>query len=267
MTEPVHYASADGHRLVYYRFGPKDGAPTVLCHGLAAGATQFFADAERLAAGGRCVIVPDVRGHGASRGDIAPVPANFTIDLMSEDVVRMLAHAGLGPIDWLGNSLGGILALALAPRRPELFRTIAMFGTAPALNLPRFAATSLPFGYRVMGRNWIAYWTARVTTPNPTGRAIIRKLIHDFDPHVGAAISENVRRYDLIEAAIALTIPMLIIRGSADRAVNMALDKAFPRLMTNPNIARLDLVGAGHCANLDKPDELYAALAAFWDRA
>ena len=264
MTGPIRYDSADGHRLAYYRFGPQGGAPTVLCHGLAAGAAQFFADAERLAAEGRSVIVPDLRGHGASRGDIAALPASFTIDIIEEDMARMLTHAETGPVDWVGNSLGGIVALALASRRPELFRTLALFGTAPALNLPRIAATSLPFGYRLFGPGRIAHWTALATTPDPAGREIVRQLLRGFDPHVGAAIAENVRRYDLTHVAMGLAMPVLIIRCSADRAVNWALDRAFSRLLENPNITRIDLAGAGHCANLDRPKELYAALNRFW---
>jgi len=238
----------------------------VLCHGLAAGSLQFAADAERLAATGRCVLVPDLRGHGLSRGSIEPSPENFRIELMAQDMLRMLDHAKVGPVDWVGNSLGGILALAAADMMPSAFRTLALFGTAPALNLPKGISPVFPVAYRVLGKRLVASLMARSTTPNRAGRVIVNRMIQDFDPAVGAALTETLRRYDLTDAALRLEWPTLIVRCSADRAVNLALDRALPRLLGNKNITRIDLAGAGHCANLDQPDALYSALTAFWSK-
>ena len=58
------FTSSDGVALVYDDFGPADGAPVVLCHGLAAQALQFADDAAFLAGKGHRVLVPDLRGTG-----------------------------------------------------------------------------------------------------------------------------------------------------------------------------------------------------------
>ena len=57
MTERRFFAS-DGTGLVYDDLGA--GTPIVLCHGLAAGGAQLFADAEDFATRGYRVLVPDL---------------------------------------------------------------------------------------------------------------------------------------------------------------------------------------------------------------
>lgn len=176
------FFTGDSVTLVYDDHGPRDGRIVVLCHGLGAGGAQFEADALAFAAEGFRVLVPDLRGHGRSGRPDPENPENYAIPRMAQDLLDMLDHAGADRVDYVGNSLGGILALHLVKDHARSFRTLATFGTATALNLPGFAASLIPWGYRLMGATLAARLTALATTPSREGRAIVEKLIAGFDP-------------------------------------------------------------------------------------
>jgi 3-oxoadipate enol-lactonase len=255
-------AAADGTALYYRVFGPLDGPVVVLCHGLAASGLQFISDAEHFAGLGFRVIVPDIRGHGLSGKP--PTSTGFAIRVMADDMVTMLDDAGAQAVHWVGNSLGGIIALDLVARRPERFASLALFGTAFRLKLPRIAGPVFPLLYRVLGKGWLSELTAASTTRERAGRALIAEMIAAFDPRVGQAITGHVRRYDLTANALGWTGPMLIMVGGMDRAVNLMLRPALRRIGARANWTVVQLPEGGHCANLDAAAGFRAAVEAFW---
>lgn len=104
------FAGRDGAALVWREMGPTEGRPTILIHGLFSdAATNWikFGHAARLAALGRRVIMPDLRGHGLSARphDAAAYPR----DILADDGFALLAALGVSPggYDLGGYSLGG----------------------------------------------------------------------------------------------------------------------------------------------------------------
>src|SRR5688500_2041662 len=172
--------TTDGVRIVYDDHGPPTGVPVVLCHGIAAAGEQLRADAEYFAGLGYRVLVPDLRGHGRSGKPDPLRRESLSIARMAEDLGAMLDHAAVPPVHWVGNSLGGILALQMLAEHESRFRTFATFGTAYRLSLPRVGWT-IPLSYRLLGRGLISWLTAIVTTRDKSARPLIAKLIHEND--------------------------------------------------------------------------------------
>ncbi|MBI5422587.1 MAG: alpha/beta fold hydrolase [Opitutae bacterium] len=118
-----HTATVNGIRLYYETYGPSTGAPLVLLHGnggsLAAMRHQidFFRATRR-------VIAVDSRGHGRSEMGATPL----TYEKIADDVAALLAQLHAAPVDILGWSDGGIVALQLALRHPDRVRRIALSG-------------------------------------------------------------------------------------------------------------------------------------------
>lgn len=167
----------------------------------------------------------------------------------------------------MGNSLGGIVGLHLLSRAPLRFLSFATFGTAYSLNLPRAAPKVMPLAYRLLGPHRLGRITAALTTAGPKARELITEGIAAFDPGPGERIADAVRAYDLAPAAQQFDGPILVIRGGRDRAVNLALGHTFAAMTCHPRFERIDLEDAGHCANLDVPDEMCRVLDDFWRRA
>lgn len=105
--------------------------PLLLIHGATADHTTFRVVGPMLARG-RPLYAMDRRGRGAS-GD-GPPGEPYRIELEFDDVaavVRAIAGAEGGPVDVLGHSFGGRVALGAAPLAPDLRRLI-VYESAPA---------------------------------------------------------------------------------------------------------------------------------------
>jgi len=210
------------------------------------------------------VLVPDLRGHGRSGKPDPLRRESLSIARMAEDLGAMLDHAAVPPVHWVGNSLGGILALQMLAEHESRFRTFATFGTAYRLSLPRVGWT-IPLSYRLLGRGLISWLTAIVTTRDKSARPLIAKLIHENDPDVGGLLASNLASYDLIANAERAKLPILMLRGGRDGAVNRALGPTLAAMRGRANFTLIELTDGGHCANLDARDAWRAALLAFWN--
>jgi pimeloyl-ACP methyl ester carboxylesterase len=115
------FTASDGEELVWYELG--QGRPVVLLHGLFSNAeTNWirFGHADEIAGGGFRVIMPDLRGHGASA--TPHDPAAYPPDVLARDGLELIAHLGLTEYDLGGYSLGGRTSARMAilgarPRR------------------------------------------------------------------------------------------------------------------------------------------------------
>ncbi|UYN99220.1 MAG: alpha/beta fold hydrolase [Devosia sp.] len=261
------FHASDGTRLVYADCGKPDGPAVVLCHGLGAGAAQFGADAAWLSERGYRVLVPDLRGHGASGTPPEPEQLSYSLDRLARDQIEMLDHAGMGRVHWAGNSLGGIIGLVLAAHHPERLASLATFGTALSLDLPAWTGRMVTLFDAVPGRAITARMTAWSTTRNRTARPLVEHLLGQYDGRAVAAITDTVRRYDLTSAATGWAGPGLVLVGGRDAAVNRALRPQLAALRDRRNWRVAELPEGGHCANLDATEDWRAALVSFWREA
>lgn len=106
------FASFDGAEIVWHEMG--EGRPVVLSHGyFSDAATNWikYGHAEKVAALGRRVIMPDLRAHGDSARphDAAAYPP----DALARDGMALIEHLGLGDYDLGGYSLGARTAVRM----------------------------------------------------------------------------------------------------------------------------------------------------------
>lgn len=105
-----------------------DGVPLVCLHGVAASSDEFGWLVPRLVEAGHRVVRVDFRGHGDSdRAERPYVGPDYVTDALA--VLEGFEQPAL----LLGHSLGGIVALAVAQRHPELVR--ATLAIDPGLNV------------------------------------------------------------------------------------------------------------------------------------
>jgi pimeloyl-ACP methyl ester carboxylesterase len=112
------YAPANGVDI-YWESRGQGGTPLVLLHGGYGLASMFDEAADELAAD-RQVIALELQGHGHT----ADIDRPFTWDDFADDVAAVIARLGVGPVDLLGLSLGGVASLRCAIRHPEAVRKL-----------------------------------------------------------------------------------------------------------------------------------------------
>ena len=99
------------------------GDPLVLLHG-AFGTIDLWGPILASLAADRQVIAVELQGHGHT----ADIDRPFTYEQFVEDTAALLEHLGIEQADIVGYSLGGITALGLAIKYPDLVRKLAVFG-------------------------------------------------------------------------------------------------------------------------------------------
>ncbi len=100
-----HWTASDGVQLAWREVG--EGRPVILLHGLFSDAQMNwikFGHAERIAAGGFRVIMPDLRAHGLS--DKPREAEAYPCGVLARDLHELIAHLELTDFDLGGFSLG-----------------------------------------------------------------------------------------------------------------------------------------------------------------
>lgn len=132
-----------------HRVTGRPGGPTVvLLHALGEQGASWDAVAATLAASFR-VVVPDLRGHGASGR-----ASHYSLELMRDDVVALLDRLGLGRVDLVGHSLGGAVALLVAQEHPDRVDRLVLEDAPPprprVRPVPERPTGPLPFDWAVV---------------------------------------------------------------------------------------------------------------------
>ncbi len=105
------------------------GEPLLLIAGLASDSQSWLTVIVSLSKHFR-VIIFDNRGVGRSPKNNSEI----TIHKMTDDCVSLINHLNISKINVLGHSMGGMIAMDLALRYPNLINKLILEATAPKLN-------------------------------------------------------------------------------------------------------------------------------------
>jgi 2-succinyl-5-enolpyruvyl-6-hydroxy-3-cyclohexene-1-carboxylate synthase len=125
----------DGVQLAWWERGRSEQPnPTlVLVHGFTGSAHDFSLVVDELATDRRVVTV-DQRGHGHSTK--TGTVEGYTLDQLVADLVALVDAVGGGPVDLLGHSMGGRVAMGVVLRRPDLVSSLVLMDTSAWSFLP-----------------------------------------------------------------------------------------------------------------------------------
>lgn len=272
--ESFHF-DGDGVQIAGDRWpGDGPGQVVVLLHG--GGQTRHSWDrtAERLAAQGSTVLTLDARGHGDS--DWAP-DRGYSIDDFVGDLLTFVATLDQAPV-LVGASLGGITSLVAAGEHPGLARGLVLVDVVVSIeregvNRIRAFLTAHHDGFASLqdvAAAIEAYNPGRRRSRNLDG---LRKNVRQrddgrwywhWDPAFISNDDEPQRRTDrqrLRQAASAITIPTLIVRGLQSDVVSDAGIADMQRLIPGAQI--VEVPQAGHMVAGDDNDVFATRLTEF----
>jgi pimeloyl-ACP methyl ester carboxylesterase len=112
------YATVNGLTMYYELHGT--GKPLVVLHGAFGWATVYPALAKN-----RQQIAVELQGHGHT----ADLDRPLSIEQMADDVAALIKQLKIERADVFGYSMGGIVALGLAIRHPEVVGRVAINGS------------------------------------------------------------------------------------------------------------------------------------------
>lgn len=195
-----------GVRLACQMSGLPDAPPLVLLHAMGENAADWDAVVPALARSRR-VHALDLRGHGRSDW-----PGDYSLELMQADVLRFLDALGLGSVDLIGHSMGGVVAYLLAQDCPQRVRRLVLEDVP--IPRPRERTTpTRPDGALTFDWEMVLAVRRQIDVPDPRwlqrlSRISAKTLVLAGGPHSHVSqdgVAELARR---IPDARAATIPV-----------------------------------------------------------
>lgn len=266
----------DGLRLFFRDHpGPAGRVPVVCLHGLTRNGADFEDVAPRLAAAGRRVLVPDVRGRG--RSGRAADPDSYRLPVYVADLRALLAAEGIGRCIVVGTSMGGLIGMMFGAAAPDMLAGLVLNDIGPEIDPAGLARIAGYAGRLGPVRDWPAAIAATreinaAALPDlgeedwarfarRTWRAGEDGLLRpDHDPAIARGLSTGgAAPPDLWPLFDALAgIPVLVLRGETSDI--LAADTVRRMRRRHPGCEAVDIPGRGHAPTLDEPDAR-AALA------
>jgi len=112
-----------GSSRIQYRV-TGSGPALMLVHGVGKGGEAAFGHLVDRFAQRNTVILPDLSGSEAAEDD----GSDLTMEQLADEVAAVIDHAGLGPVDLVGFSLGGAVVAATAALHPDKVRRVVPVG-------------------------------------------------------------------------------------------------------------------------------------------
>jgi pimeloyl-ACP methyl ester carboxylesterase len=248
----VHYYEAES-RI------PGGGTPLVLVHGLADRDESWAPMLERLKRSGFHVYAPDLLGYGRSP---KPSDSDYSISTQEQFVADFIEAIGLQKPNVGGWSMGGWVVLKLALDHPDMVNRLVIYDSAG-------------IRHQVEGGTQIFHPTNEVELQRladllePTEKPLPSFVRKDVLRHmaegqwvVDRSMDSMEGGKDLVDSRLAgLTVPLLIVWGSNDRLLPLAIGQELHGLVAR---SELDILqGCGHLAPKTCPDRAAAVTVNF----
>jgi pimeloyl-ACP methyl ester carboxylesterase len=263
---PIRYLSAG------------EGPPLVLLHGAGDNTLDWQWVMPALAATHR-VYAPDLPGSpDSARPSAAYSPAFF-----ERFLAAFVDALKVGRAAFVGNSLGGLIALRLALSEPDRVTALILVDSAglgrgvnPAftsVNVPGLGEAAMPFWRTPVGAYQRAWGRTALLFARPPG-SVPRGWIAEqkrlalspgyLEAHLRvlrALVGPLGQREVLLDRLTALAIPSLVVWGARDRV--------FPQSQAREAVSRLRegtlalIPDCGHMPHVECPDRFMAAIGGF----
>lgn len=257
--------------LNYHVWG-EEHMRTIFCvHGLTRNGMDFEKLALAAADKGFRVIAPDMPGRGQSPALSNPALYNNVVN--AQLCLALLGTLGLTSVDWIGTSMGGMIAMLVANQSPATIHRLVLNDIGcfvPASSLKRIVeyggeATYPTFpqaeealktrtqGFAVPAADWPRFAQHSIMQTDRGFRLA-------YDPAIISALANiDIKDVDLWPLWEALKpIPLLLVRG--EQSDLLTEETAQKMQATHPQLTRYNVAAAGHAPALMSETEIDVVL-------
>jgi len=290
--EPLRHIDAGDINVAYYEDGPADGPVAILLHGFPYDIHSYVDVAPLLAARGFRVIVPYMRGFGATRFRDAATPRSGEQAAIGADVIALMDALGIKRAVFAGHNWGGraaCIAAVLWPDRCAGLVTVNSyliqdFSRATVPIAPEYEA-ALWYEYyfqiergraglaanrreiaRILWEEWSPDWDFDDATFDRTAAAhdnpdYVDVVIHSYRHRFGQAAGDP--QYADLQRRLAslppVTVPAVTLDGDSDGVLPASDGRASAAKFTGRRAHRV-VPGAGHNVPQEAPEAFAVAV-------
>jgi pimeloyl-ACP methyl ester carboxylesterase len=245
-----------------------EGAPDlVLLHGIGGAAAAFAPQLRHLAGSFRCTAW-NMPGYADS-----PPLEPMTFPGLAAALLRLLDHRRIARAHLVGHSLGGMVAQELAASAPERVASLVLSATSPAFGSAdgdfqrAFLAPRL--GPLDAGRTMAELAPEIVASlvgegADPAGVELAQRGMAAVPETVYRAALRCLVSFDRRDALPNYRMPVLLIAGERDASAPAAMMRRMAGRIPGARFAVI--AGAGHLANLERPESFNRLLDDFLSR-
>lgn len=237
----------------------------VLVHGFCGARSIWQLQVSELARS-HMVIAVDLRGHGDS--DKPQGSDQYSIGVCADDLNGLLERLGIPSAVFMGQSMGTLVCQQLSLAHPERVRALvlagALAGSPPAGTIvgpwvERIVEEIEAKGLGEYLKTIVPFWFSPGFDP-----AVISSFTRDCfkaAQHAAVAFCRAVSGFSIRDKLSAIRVPTLIVVGEKDGRTPVEEAEYINRRI--PDAWLKIIKGAGHMANVEKPEEFNRAVSAF----
>jgi 3-oxoadipate enol-lactonase len=250
----------------YELSGPKNAAIVMLSHSLGSNLHMWDPQMSALEKGFQ-VLRYDTRGHGAS-----DVPEDaYSLDQLVADAVALLDALGIRKVDFVGLSMGGMIAQGLALKHADRVDRLVLCDTsaymppeAQPIVQERIDAAQKG-GMAALVDSTLARWfTPPYLQKQGAGVAMIRNIFLTSPVAGYIGCSEAIRRLNYIAELPRITHPTLIMVGKEDPGTPVAAAQAIHERIAGSRLVVIP--SASHLSNIEQAGVFRQNLLEFLSR-
>jgi len=263
----THHVELGDYSLAIHEAGA--GPTLVFGHSLTFDHRMFRAQVEELSKIYRVLLV-DLHGQGESG---AP-DDYFTLDDMADDLDKALESLDVGPVCYLGHSMGGMVGMRLAIRHPKRVGALVLMNTsAEAEPLPvqelyhsvNEGSRGKPSNEATVGflMNLMFSSGFRADHPERT-EPYEHQLYNPPNPEgVYYAAHAVIWRDEILDDLAGLSLPTLVVGADEDSSVPVAHQEQIASHLPGAHLEVIEK--CGHLAPVEQPEELIGHMRDFLD--
>lgn len=257
-------ADIGGCRIAFRFDGPADAPVIVLSNSLSSNLSMWDDQIAALAAHYR-VLRYDQRGHGQS----AVTPGPYSFELLADDVHALLSQLGIGPVHFVGLSMGGMTGQTLGVRYPDMVKSLVLCDTSAHMPPPEMwderIALARNAGMAATSDATLARWfTASFHAARPDAIDRVRQMIETTPVEGYAGCCMAIREMNQIATLPLIAAPTCVIVGAEDPSTPVSASELIHREIGGSQLVIIE--DAAHLSNIEKPAAFNAALLNFLSR-
>ena len=242
---------------IHYTIQGKGSETIVFAHGLLWSEKIFENQISAFQDRYRCLSF-DFRGQGQT----AVTKSGYDLETLYADTTALIEALGAAPCHFVGVSMGGMIGLRIAARKPELIKSLALLATSADTETEEnqksyrtLAFIARMFGLRVIANRVMPVMFGASFLNDPQRAELKRQwrqnLIANRRIGVARAAMGAIERGPVYDELNRISAPTLVARGDEDMAISLEQAKRIHSRIAGSKLAIIPR--AGHTPTVEEP--------------